>query len=439
MTRMFVTRMRLSAVLSCTALALAGVPVSGYALDVDYRVGLTLLETDNIALTETNRMDETVVSPSLEFGATQSGSLLNLRARGNLQYLEYLDNTFSNELRKEFAGQIEWLAIPQRMHFIVEDYLTSQPTDVLIAFNPGNEQQVNVFSAGPRFYLRLADTTDAQLELRYGNTHAERTKELDGDRYSAMARILHDISATRSMGLHGAYVDVKFDRADSIDYRRFDLFAGFNDRRANLTIDINAGLTRLTREGAASDSNEPLLRAQADWEMSQRSTLTARVTHTLADAATDLIDRASLTDGPIIGTLTNAEIVANAEVFRNSRAALEWRYTGDRSGLSLSPYYQRVDYIDSFTPDQFSRGGVIGASYRLQPRIELGARLIYESRRFDDTGRRDRDLTYAATLTWTLTSHWSTQFAILRRDRNSNAIGQDYEETPLSIAIFYQR
>lgn len=408
------------------------------AADLDYRLGISLLDSDNIALAESGRQHDTILSPSLRLDLDQAGSALTARVRGQAQYLDYLDNTFSDEFRSELAGQIEWRAFPERMHIVVEDYLSSQPTDIRTAFNAGNEQQVNVFSAGPRFYARLAPGTDAQLELRYGNTSAQRTRDLDGDRYTATARILHDLSASRSIGLHGAFTDARFDRAAVVEYRRYDAYGRYLERRANLLLSLDLGVSELDRDGPGTDS-EPLFRAQADWQPSPRNALRLSLVNSYADAATDLVDRANLVDGPILSTLTNADVTANAEVFRNARAALSWRYSGDRLTLDASPYFQRIRYQGGSNPDQVSRGFATGLEYRLGPTVSLTADFTLERRSFDGTGQRDRDVRFGGGVSKRFGRHWSVQALLSRRDRNSSLAALSYRETAISIAIFYQR
>lgn len=424
-------------VTSASLLALAS-PVG--AVDVDYQIGLSALSSNNIALSNTDTLNDTVLSPKLRLDVSQVGSALNLKARGEYQYLDYLDNTFSNESRSEFAGQLEWALAPQRVHFVLEDYLSSQPTDVLAAFNPGNQQQVNVFSTGPRFFARLGEVTRAQAELSYSNTWAEKTKEFNGDRVGAAARVLRDIDPTRHVGINAEIVQVSFDRAQSVDYDRFDAFASYDEERDRLTMGIDLGYSRLNRGDGRSDDSAPLLRANLQWAIASRSTLRADISHEFADAAGDVVARASLIDGPIIATLTNAELLANADVFRQTRVAIGYGYAGERWNVQASPYYQRINYQDTATPDQTSRGGVLSADVRLRPRLTLGAQAVYERRRFSTQARRvDRDYSVQLSLSQQFTRHWSTRLGVQRRERNSDDRVQSYNENQMFIDLSWRK
>lgn len=410
------------------------------AIEIDYQIGLSTLSSNNIGLSNTDTLDETVLSPQLRFDVTQTGSALNLKARGELQYLDYLDDTFSNELRREFAGQLEWVVAPQRMHFVIEDYLSSQPTDVLTSFNPGNQQQVNVFNAGPRFFARLGETTRAQAELRYSNTWAERAPEFNGDRYGLAARVLRDIDPSRHVGINAEASQVSFDRAQSVDYDRYDAFASYDEERERLTLGVDLGYSRVNRDGIRSNGSAPLLRANLEWAPASRSTLSATIDYGFSDAAGDVVSRASLLDGPIIATLTNAELLTNAEVFRQTRVATGYRYAGERWNLQASPYYQRINYQDALTPDQTSRGGFAAADLRLRPLLTLGARVVYQRRRFATLDRRvDRDYSVQLTLAQEITRHWQARVGVQRRERNSADRLQSYNENQIFIDVTWRR
>lgn len=410
------------------------------AVDIDYQIGLSTLSSNNVGLNNTDTLDETVLSPQLRFDVTQAGSALNLKARGEWQYLDYLDNAFSNESRSEFAGQLQWALAPQRVDFVVEDYLSNQPTDVLTSFNPGNEQQINVFTAGPRFFARLGATTRAQAELRYSNTWAEKAKEFNGDRYGIAARVLRDIDPSRHLGINAEASQVSFDRAQSVDYDRYDAFASYDEERERVTLGIDLGYSQVNRDGNRSNGSAPLVRANLQWAFASRSTLSGTVDYGFADAAGDVASRASLIDGPIIATLTNAELLANAEVFRQTRVATGYRYAGERWNLQASPYYQRINYQDTLTPDQTSRGGFASADVRLRPLLTLGARVVYERRRFATLDRRvDRDYSVQVTISREFTRHWGARLGAQRRERNSDDRLQSYNENQIFIDVTWRR
>lgn len=430
-------RMPLSVLASALLLALAG---NARALDIDYQIGLSTLQSNNIALTNTDTRDDTVLSPQLRFDLSQAGSIVNLKARGEYQYLDYLDNTFGSESRSEFAGQVEWMLAPQRVHLVLEDYLSSQPTDVLTAFTPGNQQQINVFTAGPRFFARLGEVTRAQAEVRYSNTWAQRTKEFNGDRYNVATRLLRDIGPSRHVGINAEATQVKFDRAQSVDYDRYDAFASYDEERERITMGVDLGFSSLDREGDPSNASAPLVRAKLEWAVASRSTLSTNINYEFADAAGDVVSRASLTDGPIIGTLANAELLANADVFRQTRVAVGYRYAGERWTLQASPYYQRINYQSNATPDQTSRGGFASADVRLRPRLSLGAQAVYERRRFATADRRvDRDYSLQLALSQAFTRQLTARLGVQRRERNSDDRVQSYNENQIFLDITWRR
>src|SRR5690606_17994465 len=206
---------------------LAALPCGAQSLRVDYTVGASVLHSDNINLSQDASESETVVSPELTFEATQSGSATAFKARGRLQYLDYRDDTYPDEARGEFAGQFQWMLVPQRLAFVVEDYLGRQPVDFVAGYSPGNQQQVNVFNAGPSLFVRFGDAMRGQLDLRYSDTHAEETREFNGSRYLAGGRLFRDLGQNRMLSANVEATRVRFDVDASNDYDRYDGYVGY--------------------------------------------------------------------------------------------------------------------------------------------------------------------------------------------------------------------
>lgn len=118
---------------------------NAHAARVSYEVGIGVLRSDNIGLAAVNERSDTVIAPQLRFDIEQSGSTLQLTGRGQLQYLDYVDDTFSDGFRGAFSGQALWTLLPDRLTWTFEDYLSRQPVNSFNAFSPANEQQTNLF------------------------------------------------------------------------------------------------------------------------------------------------------------------------------------------------------------------------------------------------------------------------------------------------------
>ncbi|HVI59239.1 MAG TPA: outer membrane beta-barrel protein [Luteimonas sp.] len=427
-----------------TALAaalLAALPGFAQAARIDYEVGASVLQSDNIALADTGEQDETVVMPQLAFGITQAGSRLQLNAAGRLQYLDYRDDTFDDGLRGSFSGQALWTLLPERLEWAFDDYLARQPIDTLQSFNPDNEQQVNYFITGPSLYVRMGAATRGQFDLRYSTSYAEDFREFDSDRYNAAARILRDLDPTRTISANVEATRVEYDRAPTnVDYTRYDGYARYTSRFRDFDLNLDLGASRLEFEEGGEGSWEPLFRGDLTWRASARSKLDAVLSYGFSDAAEDMV-RSRIVGGipgPDVD-VGDPTVAITPSVFKQRRLELGYAFTGERFGLQVRPFYQRVGYVDATALDEKSWGGLLEATYKITPRMTLGATAAYTDRRYEDLTRRDRDGYFNIALENRFTRNWSASIALQRSQRNSTATGQDFEENAAIVSFSYRR
>lgn len=417
---------------------LATMPGVCAAFDIDYELGLAAKYSDNISLAQADPISDTVISPRLYFEVEQSGSAVEVSAQGQLEYLNYLDNTFADEVRGRLAAKLQWSVIPQRLDVLVQDYLSLQPVDQFVAFSPGNQQQVNVLVAGPTLHARFGNNTRGQLDLRYINSYAEESSAFDSDRYNAAVRVLHDINASNSVSANLEATDVRLDLVGGAsDYRRYDGYVNSSIRRENITVSADLGSTRLRFEGQGWESY-PLGRATFDWRLTPRSELRTTLRYQLNDAAQSLITPRELQRGDF-NDFSLPDAVVDPNVFRERFARMRYAFDGERLDVSMGPYYRRIRYIENLVESQDRRGGSISIDYRLRPRLTLVAFAAAEHREYVDIARTDKDLSASIGLTNRFTRHWNGRIDVQRRERDSTESGRSYDENAVMVSLSYQR
>lgn len=421
----------------CLALLIA-IAGNSSAFDLDYEIGLAARHSDNINLSEVDPISDTFISPRLYFEAGQSGRDIEMSAQGDLEYRHYLDDTFDDDPRGTLAGSLRWTVLPQRLDLIVQDYLSLQPVDELAAFSPGNQQQTNVFTAGPTLHARFGSATHGQLDLRYINSYAEENDAFDSDRYSAAARIIHNLGVNDSVSVNLEAADVQFDLVGRApDYRRYDAFLNSSSIREAIDLSVDLGTTRLELDGRGSESY-PLARAIIDWRVTPRSALSTTLHYQLNDAAQSLMtprefDRRDFNDFII------SDSVVEPDIFRERLARMRYSYRGERLDLRVAPYYRRMRYIEELVVDQDRRGARINIDYRLKPRLTLTAYAGRENREYLGISRKDKDLVASIGLANRFTRHWTGRVDLLRRERDSNEFGRSFDENAVTVSFSYQR
>ncbi|KAF1710001.1 hypothetical protein CSC70_10020 [Pseudoxanthomonas kalamensis DSM 18571] len=422
-------------------------PAVSSAARLDYELSMRYMHSDNIALVQDN-VSENILSPQVRFRFTEESSAVTADFSGAVQYLDYLDDTFDDDARGEFSGDLEWKIVPERITLYARDTLSEQSVDSLAAFTPGNQQQINVFEGGPTFLARFNETTQGQLDLRYINSWAEETESLNSDRYNIAARMTHLLSETSSLALNAEAGNTEYDNISELyNYKRYDLYATYQSELAKLELSVDAGYSRLEPEDSESFSSA-LFRGYLRWKATARSSLGGNFDYQFGDSSQDLIRRVGAPgtlpgpvdpNSPIIGEPDNPNLQIIPDTFRQERVSLTYEYTGERLRLLAEPYYEQLRYLRDDTFDVDSQGFGISGLYNLRPRLDLTFVAQHNDREFVTSDRSDSDLITGAGLAYRFTRHWGAQFDYRYRKRNSSVGGQDYVENLVVLSISYFR
>jgi putative beta-barrel porin BBP2 len=442
--RSAVTRHLPRTALCCALLAL--LPQAADAVELDYQIGMRLLHSDNISLVEDDKIDETVLSPQLSFTLTHNGPSLQASVRGDVQYLDYLDNTYDNDTRGQFDGQLDWMLIPDRLSLMAADTLSQQSVSTLSSFSPGNQQQINVFVAGPSFYARFGETTRGQLDVRYTNSYAEETAGFNNDRYNVAARLRRQLNETDQLLFNVESTKVEFDTLSELyNYRREDAYVTYRSQLSRVQLNVDAGYTRLKPEDIGEAESSSLLRASANWQITASSLLSASFRNEFADATQDLVVRIGTPEAPgtpgepPVGNPDDPNLIVIPDTYKQKQLTVSYEYSGQRLRTELAPYYHQLRYLRDPTFDADSYGVRFNGSYELRPQTFFTFVARREARDFDNLAREDRDTTLGVGLDKRFSRHWGGALEYRHRKRDSSLAGQNYVENMVQVSFTYFR
>lgn len=419
-------------------------PSRASAFDLEYDLGTHVSYSDNITLSQTDPEDDTVVAPTVRFQVSQAGADVQIDGRGLLQYTDYLDDTYADELRAEFTGGLYWEILPSRLTMVFQDYLSQQNVEYRTRSTPDNLQQVNFFVVGPSFNAQFNPATRGQFDLRYGNTYAEESEAFNGDRYSAAARIRREITATTEITGNLEAARIEYDPAGAAaNYDRWDAYFAFKLRRPMLDLSLEIGHSELDL-ATGGNASSPLVRGEAALELSARSHLRADLRYQLTDATqylvTPMLDQL---EGRRYFDLNYPDISVNPDVFRERSVRTSYEYNNTRTSLRLMPYYRRIAYLNPPVAgpvnDQDIKGVTFEIEYRLRPLLALELYLAREERDYVDDSRNDKNTTIDIGLAKRFTRHWSGRVGAGYRKNTSSASGEGYEENVAVLSIEYRR
>ena len=419
---------------------LASLPVAAQAARIDYEVGVSWLHSDNIGLSEIDEVSDDVVSPWIQFNAEQTGSVLRFGLNGNVRYDTYLDNTFDDGVQGELAGSLNWTLLPERIDFVVEDNLTRQSINVLSGFSPGNQQQVNVFTAGPTFRARFNESTRGQIDLRYTDTYAEESTDFNGSRYSIAAQLRRRLRGTDELSFHVNAMETDYDvDGEFFNYTRYDAYAGYQSTLASLDLEAELGYSRIEPKNSGDDSSSPLFRGNIAWRVSPRSTFTTQFNYELADAAHNLAFRPAVPGGPVIDGPIDPGLPIGPQTFRQRRLVLGYQFSTERLTLGINPYYERIRYLATSTENQDITGITLNADYQLRPLTTFSLVAVRQKREYDDIFRSDTSTIFNFGVSRQFTRHWNGRVYVQRAERDSSSFSQSYVENSVFLSISWRR
>jgi hypothetical protein len=422
-----------------------------------YELDAGLRHEDNVTLSENDPESDTILFGSFRFVVKHETPRLEIRGRGNLRYFNYLGDTFPDELRGELSAQLDWTIVPNRVHWVVEDYASRQEVDVLGRPDPSNQQQVNVFLTGPTFLFRFGRANIGQLDLRYMDSFAEQTDSFNGQRVIGRASILRELNPRTTAGLHLEATHARLRESASDDYKRWDAYVSFERRVPALHLKADLGYSRIEPEQALTSVSSPLFRGRMDWNPRGRHHFNATLDYQLADAAQRLIQRSSdfanetytsvVTSGELLDqydALGSGDIAVGSDAYRERRVDLGYRYEGDRATVRVHPYVQRTRYLDELSAgasdlDRNSRGEAVELEYKLRPRLNLAVRAFDQRLDYRNIDRNDTVRGVSVALLDRSARNWRWRIEATHVRRDSNVPDQSYRDNTIGFAIIRQR
>jgi hypothetical protein len=423
------------AVAIAAALA-AAVPGTADAVRIDYSIDAGYERDDNVTLSATDPVEQDIMRLGIGFEVQQNTSTVQARIAGRLDHRRYED-IYSDATDRMLEGRLNWMIVPDRFGFLVEDSYGVQTINRFAPASPDNRQQVNVLSLGPNVYFNVGPTLRGQAELRYIDSHAEITQDFNSSRVGGALRIIKDIDATSSLSFNLQGQDIDFDNdLFARDHKRYEAFATYRRQFRRFDMQLDGGWSQLDYDDGQSHDT-PLLRANLGWRPSERSRFHANAANHLSDAATSALERIGGTEGIPASVITgSSRVTASAYEVREFGGGYE--LTGVRTSLSLSAYHRDLDYIEPITANEKSRGGTISFGYRLQPSLMLRASASADRTEYDaPASRRENNRLYTLGLAKQWSRHWSSTLSLSRYRRTSSIDAAGFEQNLIYLGIAY--
>ncbi len=185
----------------------------------EVEIGFRLEHSDNVDLSEGNEESDTAGVPYIEFEWTNASRGLTAQIDGNLEYVDYRDETNPDDTLGEVSAVADFHLIENHLDYHIENRFQQIRTDELDPATPENTENVNTFIMGPDLGFDPSPVDRVSLGIRYGETTYERDN--DTERWAYGAIWTHQMSPLNEVAVNAQRQEV-----DRVQRRSTGLYAG---------------------------------------------------------------------------------------------------------------------------------------------------------------------------------------------------------------------
>ncbi len=431
-------RVRAAAILA----ALFAPPLLAQSPIQDFSLSGTVGWSDNVRGEYVDQVSDTIVGVGLQTRISQERRKFNFGLTADLQYLEYLDDTFDNEVTGLASFEGSLVLVPEILTFEVNDNFGQTQSAAFAPQTPETRQNVNVFAAGPDIRLEMGDALVLLGSGRYMNERYEVTPA-DNSRTLAQLGLYHEFSADSALGILGQVSDVDYDddTSGAYDFKRTEYLARYRLAARRTAIILEGGQSRFSADDG-TDRDEVLYRVSLARQLTSRTSLTLAAGRELTDSGSlfvstvdamepqDGIGGSTIDDLGLGSTqLMGTGIVASVDSLIVQYARGAWRFSTPRTRAYVSADYRKERYIQGVSSDRDVNTLATGIERNLSPALRVGLDVAYytrESLEEDDVVLRD--LSIRLSTFWRVSRRVELSVAAERANRSDSSTGGGFDD-----------
>lgn len=414
---------------SCVWMLTAGMVVSSAAGAARLEQGVYLRGeySDNVRQSANNAVDEMTMVAGYDVLYRDHTANSQTYLDAELEALYHTQGTQDDRVFGKVDASFRYIAIPNRLDWVVEDFVRSDQIDALGTSNADNRQIRNSFRFGPDFSHRFSARDELETSARVINEYEDRT-EFDSNRFlleSEFSRRLNP-GAVFAASYTGLLVDYDDDQVNT-DFNEHDVLLEYRGEMPRGTYGMNVGASYLKRDGA--DGTDGLLAgAELAWQLNSLSTISAEYDQEFSDRSRDEQGATTLAGGA----------TDRSEVFYDRRVRLTYTYRTTFTQVGVRTHARRKDFEDTATSDEDSVGVAVNFMTEVAPVTKLGVDVSHDRIDYSVSGREDE----VSRLGLSLSRQVSRMMELVGRfdhnQRASTLATEEYEENRISVRLDYR-
>lgn len=389
--------------------------------------------TDNVRRAAVNEESQTIATAALTFALNLDRPRLDTNIGAHLEYQDYLDDAFDDELVGGVNGLVSYAFIPERFIWVAEDNFGQIASDREQVDTPDNRQNVNFFSTGPDITFDITGRTALQLSGRFSDAYYEVTPEDNQSVTGSLALIRH-MSDISNLSLNGSTSEITYEEDELFgDYRLNQGFLRWETATERTIFIADAGYTVIDRDGESSDGM--LARIEFSRAVASRSRIGFNAGTEFATAG-DAFRR----DQTITGIATgNDDAIAGGDPYQLDYAYLTWNTEWERSELSAVLSARGESHEVDTDADRDAYAASIGVSRQISRRLDATLTGGYNEEKFVNTNFSFDEWTVGLGLSWFVSERMSLNVRLDHIEGSSDDGTRDFDENRAYIGFAYSR
>jgi hypothetical protein len=348
--------------LALAIMSILGLKLATAAETLTYGVDAGVAESDNVTLVPTGKISQTMAVADVDFDLKQKSRLLDVDAKGDFTYLDYLQGAYNSQVIGRFDGAAHVALIPERLTWALTDDFGQAALDPFTPVTPANLENVNYVSTGPDLALRLGPTSFINVSARFARAQYE-TSPFNSNRFLGDLAWGLQLSAQSSVSLNGDSERVLFDNTLlNSDFEHTSGFVRYEVHGARTDFSADLGATTIDQSGTSTTGG--LARIQLTRKLSGAAKLIVSVGRDLTDASTSFSNLQSSGVGAI-GLVGTAPSALTSNTYTTNYASAGWQYERNRTTLAVSGRWERDIYQGAPALDNTRSGGEFRVARRL--------------------------------------------------------------------------
>ena len=402
------------------------------------RLGLSAEKHTNILKTRDNEVGDTILTPY--FGFLFAEQAPNVAASIDLEVRSerYADDTYDSQNLYSINSFVDWVILPNRFVWAVEDLAYSQRINVFDPSTPDNLQNFNVFTTGPDFVFS-SGIYEGLVKLRLGDVYYSDSGA-DNQRIIGSASIKRFLTDYSLFGFNGAVSVVDFEEDFRVNYDVGFLAAKYERELPYGTFELSAGVNWANHDDGVEE-NAPMAQLNFQYDGDGgvdvfKLAISTKYSDSALDAYDPLYSR--LYDVGV-NKLANVNETTGVGAFDSDRGEVGYTYNGQLIKLSLLAFFSKRDFFSGASEANVEQVGYgTGLSYQARENLSLWASYYLTDSDYPTTDSYVKGTTPSFGINYTVSDTVSLTMGISFAEEKSSVPGRGYDNDVTFLRIDYR-